>query len=73
MLLWRRGLNDELNCNVCGLYCKLVSSPRLAVHSLGLTGCFFITCQPDSTMLQLSYDCYTALEERQLREDALPC
>lgn len=25
--LWRRGLNDELNCNACGLYCKLVSGP----------------------------------------------
>ena len=25
--LWRRGLNDELNCNACGLYCKLVRSP----------------------------------------------
>ncbi|KAG9308246.1 hypothetical protein JVU11DRAFT_12133 [Chiua virens] len=24
--LWRRGLNDELNCNACGLYCKLVYS-----------------------------------------------
>jgi GATA-binding protein, other eukaryote len=24
--LWRRGLNDELNCNACGLYCKLVIS-----------------------------------------------
>lgn len=22
--LWRRGLNDKLNCNACGLYCKLV-------------------------------------------------
>ena len=22
--LWRRGLNDELNCNACGLYCKIV-------------------------------------------------
>jgi len=22
--LWRRGLNDELNCNACGLYFKLV-------------------------------------------------
>ena len=22
--LWRRGLNDERNCNACGLYCKLV-------------------------------------------------
>ena len=22
--LWRRGLNDELNCNACGLHCKLV-------------------------------------------------
>jgi len=25
--LWRRGLNDELNCNACGLYCKLVCAP----------------------------------------------
>jgi GATA zinc finger len=24
--MWRRGLNDELNCNACGLYCKLASS-----------------------------------------------
>jgi GATA-binding protein len=24
--LWRRGLNDELNCNACGLYCKLVGA-----------------------------------------------
>jgi len=23
--LWCRGLNNELNCNACGLYCKLVS------------------------------------------------
>ncbi|KAJ7575641.1 hypothetical protein C8J56DRAFT_1063242 [Mycena floridula] len=26
--LWRRGLNDELNCNACGLYCKLHKKPR---------------------------------------------
>lgn len=26
--LWRRGLNDELNCNACGLYCKLVRGTR---------------------------------------------
>jgi hypothetical protein len=26
--LWRRGLNDELNCNACGLYCKLVRATR---------------------------------------------
>lgn len=30
--LWRRGLNDELNCNACGLYCKLV---RLGNEGLG--------------------------------------
>ena len=32
--LWRRGLNDELNCNACGLYCKLVSSLKslFSVH-----------------------------------------
>ncbi|KAJ7586406.1 hypothetical protein C8J56DRAFT_732203, partial [Mycena floridula] len=23
--LWRWGLNDELSCNACDLYCKLVS------------------------------------------------
>jgi GATA-binding protein, other eukaryote len=28
--LWRRGLNDELNCNACGLYCKLVRCSLLA-------------------------------------------
>jgi hypothetical protein len=27
--LWRRGLNDELNCNACGLYCKLVCTCTL--------------------------------------------
>ncbi|KAG9056211.1 hypothetical protein FS842_011352 [Serendipita sp. 407] len=26
--LWRRGLNDELNCNACGLYCKLHKRAR---------------------------------------------
>ncbi|KAH8825738.1 hypothetical protein DL96DRAFT_122002 [Flagelloscypha sp. PMI_526] len=26
--LWRRGLNDELNCNACGLYFKLHKRPR---------------------------------------------
>lgn len=26
--LWRRGLNDELNCNACGLYCKMHKRPR---------------------------------------------
>ncbi|KIK54520.1 hypothetical protein GYMLUDRAFT_145769, partial [Collybiopsis luxurians FD-317 M1] len=26
--LWRRGLNDELNCDACGLYCKLHKRPR---------------------------------------------
>lgn len=30
--LWRRGLNDELNCNACGLYCKLVSSSSAVIH-----------------------------------------
>jgi GATA-binding protein len=25
--LWHRGLNNELNCNACGLYCKLVCAP----------------------------------------------
>src|SRR6266850_10595 len=24
LAVWHRGLNDELNCNACGLYCKLV-------------------------------------------------
>ncbi|KAF9230487.1 hypothetical protein BU15DRAFT_69157, partial [Melanogaster broomeanus] len=25
--LWHCGLNDELNCNACGLYCNLISAP----------------------------------------------
>lgn len=35
--LWRRGLNDELNCNACGLYCKLVRIPFVC--------CFFVGFQ----------------------------
>jgi GATA-binding protein len=31
--LWRRGLNDELNCNACGLYCKLVSNISFFIGS----------------------------------------
>ena len=31
--LWRRGLNDELNCNACGLYCKLVRAIRRGLSS----------------------------------------
>jgi GATA zinc finger len=30
--LWRRGLNDELNCNACGLYCKLVRCDSFFLH-----------------------------------------
>lgn len=29
--LWRRGLNDELNCNNYGLYCKLVSQSFFSI------------------------------------------
>lgn len=32
--LWRRGLNDELNCNACGLYCKLVSNLPYVLYLL---------------------------------------
>lgn len=32
--LWRRGLNDELNCNACGLYCKLVGFLSLILFVL---------------------------------------
>ncbi len=35
--LWRRGLNDELNCNACGLYCKLVSLIYIQPHAFALT------------------------------------
>lgn len=37
--LWRRGLNDELNCNACGLYCKLVRI-FFPVSSGPCLGCF---------------------------------
>ena len=32
--LWRRGLNDELNCNACGLYCKLVSLVLFSIENM---------------------------------------
>ena len=31
--VWRRGLNDELNCNACGLYFKQVSAPHFEILS----------------------------------------
>ncbi|KAH7923014.1 hypothetical protein BV22DRAFT_1036849 [Leucogyrophana mollusca] len=38
--LWRRGLNDELNCNACGLYCKLHKRTRpKRVHNSHGDGC----------------------------------
>lgn len=40
--LWRRGLNDELNCNACGLYSKLVRIPSLqSSMKSGADGEFF--------------------------------
>ncbi|KAF7343896.1 Transcription factor [Mycena venus] len=34
--LWRRGLDNELNCNACGLYCKLHKRPRpKTMHNTG--------------------------------------
>jgi hypothetical protein len=41
--LWRRGLNDELNCNACGLYCKLVRLGSFSIHYLGI---FFLRGWP---------------------------
>ncbi|KAI6009178.1 hypothetical protein EDC04DRAFT_2581722 [Pisolithus marmoratus] len=35
--LWRRRLNDELNCNACGLYCKLLRF-RSSLLSIADTG-----------------------------------
>ena len=39
--LWRRGLNDELNCNACGLYCKLVRR-----------ACFWALCEAPTDALR---------------------
>ena len=33
--LWWRGLNDELDCNACGLYCKLVGPISFSCISRG--------------------------------------
>ncbi|CAK5282448.1 unnamed protein product [Mycena citricolor] len=34
--LWRRGLNNEVNCNACGFYCKLHQRPRpKAMRNMG--------------------------------------
>ena len=46
--LWRRGLNDELNCNACGLYCKLVSGDTLFFSSRLLRLGFYIIPHPPS-------------------------
>ncbi|KAI6098697.1 hypothetical protein F5141DRAFT_1010598, partial [Pisolithus sp. B1] len=37
--LWRCGLNNELNCDVCGLYCKLVGFPLFSVWSVISSKC----------------------------------
>ncbi|KAJ7224569.1 hypothetical protein GGX14DRAFT_651065 [Mycena pura] len=60
--LWRRGLNDELNCNACGLYCKLHKRPRSKTMSNSGTGGEgrgqSVRSETVDVMAQC-YDCYT--------------
>lgn len=46
--LWRRGLNDELNCNACGLYCKLVCVYLLSGLGYLLTFFFPLFCSTNA-------------------------
>ncbi|KAG2137841.1 uncharacterized protein EDB93DRAFT_1090984 [Suillus bovinus] len=59
--LWRRGLNDELNCNACGLYCKLHKRPRpksmRASHGEGRRGGALSLASALSTAQ--CYNCHT--------------
>ncbi|KAG2110092.1 hypothetical protein DEU56DRAFT_874487 [Suillus clintonianus] len=62
--LWRRGLNDELNCNACGLYCKLHKRPRpksmRASHGEGRRGGgHFSKLDFVSTGSAQCYNCHT--------------
>ena len=43
--LWRRGLNDELNCNACGLYCKMVRALHLIYFYFFLIFTDFLSCR----------------------------
>ena len=49
--LWRRGLNDELNCNACGLYCKLVSCAEISSSSFVFDDLVFSLHHPHPTPL----------------------
>ncbi|KAI0247186.1 hypothetical protein BJV78DRAFT_1086309, partial [Lactifluus subvellereus] len=59
--LWRRGLNDELNCNACGLYCKLHKRPRPKSmrnnHGEGRTQA--APRQESSDIIAQCYNCHT--------------
>ncbi|KAF8808559.1 hypothetical protein BYT27DRAFT_7096350 [Phlegmacium glaucopus] len=54
---WRRGLNDELNCNACGLYFKLHKRPRPLRYSSG--GQAWPTRSPAVAAQLECYNCYT--------------
>ncbi|KAF8622806.1 hypothetical protein AX15_006733 [Amanita polypyramis BW_CC] len=59
--LWRRGLNDELNCNACGLYCKLHKRPRpksmRSTHGEGRTQ--VVPRQETVDVMAQCYNCHT--------------
>ncbi|KAJ7575653.1 hypothetical protein C8J56DRAFT_1032411 [Mycena floridula] len=59
--LWRRGLNDELNCNACGLYCKLHKRPRpKKIRSINGDGRNQNVPQPETIdVTARCYNCHT--------------
>ncbi|KAF8802312.1 hypothetical protein BYT27DRAFT_7112564, partial [Phlegmacium glaucopus] len=57
--LWRRGLNDELNCNACGLYFKLHKRPRPRPLRYSSGGQAWSTRSPAVAARLECYNCYS--------------
>ncbi|CAL1698472.1 unnamed protein product [Somion occarium] len=57
--LWRRGLNDELNCNACGLYCKLRPRPKSMRNSHGENRSQAAPRQESQEIVAQCYNCHT--------------
>lgn len=48
--LWRRGLNDALNCNACGLYFKVVRAISLFLSLISSDPHHLLVAQPPAAV-----------------------
>ncbi|KAH9963547.1 hypothetical protein BC827DRAFT_1266313 [Russula dissimulans] len=64
--LWCRGLNDELNCNACGLYCKLSMRNN---HGEGRSQA--APRQESSDIIAQCYNCHTTATPLWRKDDEL--